>query len=195
MKYLQVSKIMKKLTLLSAVLFSLAACNKAEEISPKVQMKMTKNIILPDIDTLADNAMLKIQLCKDSINTDETTFVFNHAASPDFCYADDALYFTGFGQVSLASISADGKDLAIYSLPFRSQAAIGLDVHMKTDGAYLFKISFESKIPSNIQVWLKDAYRRDSVDVSKGNYLFNMANADTSSFGNKRFSIVLKDSL
>jgi trimeric autotransporter adhesin len=183
---------MKKLTLLSAVLFSLAACNKAENITPNVPMKITKNIVLPKIDTIPDNAMLKIKLCKDSVNTDETTFAFNHLSSTTFCYNDDALYFAGFGQVGLASISADGKDMAIYSLPYKHEAAIGLDARIKADGEYLFKISFESKIPSSIHVWLRDIYLKDSLDISKGNYHFNVVKADTNSFGKRRFSIVLK---
>jgi trimeric autotransporter adhesin len=186
---------MKKLSLLSllsVVLFSLAACNKAEDILPKVSMKVTKNIILPKIDTIPDNAMLKIKLCKDSVNADETTFVFNHSASTRFCYDDDALYFTGFGLVSVASISTDGKDMAIYSLPYTPGMSIGLDARTKTDGAYLFKISYKSKMPSGMQVWLKDTYLKDSVDVCKGNYNFNIIKTDTNSFGKRRFKLILK---
>ena len=183
---------MKKLSLLSVVLFSLAACNKAENILPKLSMKVTKNIVLPKIDTIPDNAMLKIKLCKDSVNTDETTLIFNHSASTRFSYDDDALYFTGFGQVSMASISTDGKDMAIYSLPYTPGMSIGLDARTKTDGAYLLKISYENKMPSNIQVWLKDNYLKDSVDVCKGNYNFNVAKADTNSFGKRRFKLTFK---
>ena len=186
---------MKKLTLLSAVLFSLAACNKSEDILPKVPMKVAKTIILPALATIPDTAMLKIKLCKDSVNTDETTFVFNHSSSTRFCYNDDALYFTGFGQVSLASISTDGRDMAIFSLPYTAEMSIGLDARVKTDGDYLLKISYERKIPSNIQVWLKDSYLKDSLDVGKGNYHFNVVKADTNSFGKRRFKIVLKENI
>jgi trimeric autotransporter adhesin len=183
---------MKKLTLFSAVLLSLAACKKAEDTLPKVSMKVTKNIILPKIDTIPDNAMLKIKLCKDSVNTDETTLVFNHTASISFSYNNDALYFTGFGEASLASISADGKDMAIYSLPYTPEMSIGLDVRGKTDGAYLLKISHKSKMPSTIQVWLKDNYLKDSIDICKGNYHFDIVKADTNSFGKRRFNITFK---
>lgn len=185
---------MKKLALLTAVLFSLAACNKAEDILPKVPMKVARNIIRPKIDTIPDNAMLKIKLCKDSINTDETTFVFNHSSGTGFSYNDDALYFTGFGQVSLASISTDGRDMAIYSLPYTPEMSIGLDARVKTDGPYLLKISFESKLPLSIHVWLKDNYLKDSIDVRKGNYHFNVIKADTNSFGKRRFKVTLQES-
>ncbi|MGZ3750260.1 MAG: hypothetical protein ACXVB0_24170 [Mucilaginibacter sp.] len=184
---------MKKLTLLSAVLFTLAACNKAEDILPKVSVKVVRNIVLPKIDTVPDGAMLKIKLCKDSVNTDETTLVFNHSASTRFCYDDDALYFTGFGQVSMASISTDGKDMAIYSLPYTPGMSIGLDARTKSDGAYLLKISYESKLPSGMHVWLKDNYLKDSIDVRKGNYQFNVMKADTSSFGKRRFKVILSE--
>jgi hypothetical protein len=186
---------MKKLALLSAVLFSLFACNKAEDVLPKVAMKVTKNIILPKIDTVPDNAIIKIKLCKDSVNTDETALFFDHTAGTRFSYNDDAPYFSGFGQVSLASISTDGKDMAIYSLPYTPQMSVGLDIRTKTDGTYLLKISKESKVPSDIHVWLKDTYLKDSVDVCKGNYQFNVVKADTNSFGKRRFRIILKDTI
>jgi hypothetical protein len=184
---------MKKLALLSAVLLSLAACKKTEDVLPKVAMKGTKNIVKPKIDTVPDNAMIKIKLCKDSVNTDETTLFFDHLATTNFCNCDDAPYFNGFGQVSLASTSADGKDMAIYSLPYTPEMSIGLDIRAKNDGDYLLKISSESKMPSQIQVWLKDNYLKDSVDVCKGNYHFNVVKADTSSFGKRRFRIILKE--
>jgi hypothetical protein len=187
---------MKTLILLLTVLLLSASCKKEErqETLPQVQFKVPRSIIIPKIDTIANNAMLRIKLCKDSVNTDETALMFKSSASINYINNEDAEYLHGFGQVSLATISGDGKDLAINSLPYTPGMSIKLDVEAKTDGAYLLKVSYESNIPQSIQVWIRDNYMKDSVDVCKGNYLFNVVKADSTTFGKKRFSVVLKDS-
>ncbi len=119
-------------------------------------------------------------------------FLFKKAANPNFDPAVDAQYLPGYGQVSLASISSDGTDLAINSLPYSPDKPIKLDVHAKNDGTYFFKISYERTIPANVQIWLKDAYTKDSLNVRTGNYQFKVLKADTNSYGNKRFQLVLR---
>jgi hypothetical protein len=64
---------------------------------------------------------------------------------------------------------------------------------VKTSGTYLLKISYERSIPADVEIWIKDTYLRDSVDVRTGNYNFNIDKADTNSFGGKRFRLVLKN--
>jgi hypothetical protein len=185
---------MKKLLPLSLTLLSLAACKKEAKISPKVEQVVTTVVVAAKTDTIPDNAQFKIKLGKDGINTDETAFVFDHLSSINYSGNEDAPYFVGFGQVSLASISADGIDLAINSLPYRPGMSIRLDIHTKTDGPYFLKMSYESKIPANIQAWLKDNYLKDSVNVRTGSYNFNVIKVDTNTFGSKRFELILKDS-
>ena len=182
---------MKPLILLSFVLFALVACKKEETIAPKTTPQKSTASIVAKTDTIPDSAALKITLGKDSINTDETMFVFNHTYSLAYVFDQDAPYFQGFGQVSLASISSNGRDLAINGLPYTSGMSVGLDVQAKTSGAYFLKISYEKKIPTTVQVWLKDTYLKDSVNVSLKNYSFNVSKADTNSYGNKRFRLVL----
>jgi hypothetical protein len=106
---------------------------------------------------------------------------------------EDAVYFAGNGQVSLASVSKDGEDLSINGLPYTPCMSIGLDIHAKTSGSYLLKISYEKEIPADIEIWIKDTYLRDSVNVRTGNYSFNIDKADTNSFGGERFRLILKN--
>src|ERR1700693_3658513 len=100
---------MKASTLLSVLLFSLVACQKEAEILPKAgsSISTAKITSIANLtskpDTIPDKAQLKIKLCKDSINTDETTLFFDHKASINYVFNEDAVYFAGFGQVSLAS--------------------------------------------------------------------------------------------
>jgi hypothetical protein len=132
-------------------------------------------------------------LKKDSINTDETAFLFNHLSGLNYSNKVDARYFSGFGQVSLSSVTKDNFNLAIYSLPYCSGMAIGLDVRAKTDGVYDLEMSYASKIPSTMHIWVVDNYLKDSIDVSSNVYKFKISKADTNSWGKKRFKLVLRD--
>jgi hypothetical protein len=185
---------MKKSFLLSLTLLSLAACKKEANISLKITPTATTAVVSTKPDTIPDKAEFKLKLGKDSTNTDETAIVFDHRSSVNYSGNEDAPYFTGFGQVSLASISADNRDLAINTLPYTPGMSIRLDIHTKTDGVYFLKMSYENGIPANIQVWLKDNYLKDSVNARTDNYIFNVSKADTNSFGSKRFKLILKDS-
>jgi len=179
------------ITLLLA-LFFLASCKKEENLLLKL-MPAKPTAIAAKPDTIPDSAELKIRLVKDSINTDETMFVFDHKSSLKYVFDQDSPYFQGFGQISLASISSDGRDLVMNGLPYTPGMSISLDVNVKTDGSYFLGISYEKKIPADLQIWVKDAYLKDSVDVRLRNYSFSVSKADTNSYGNKRFKIVLSN--
>lgn len=192
-------KTMKTSILLSLLLLSLAACQKNEKVTPTVApITSTTTTTTPTPtaavkpDTIPDQAAFKIQLFKDSINTDETMFIFSHTSKTSYTN-NDAVYFQGFGQESLASISSDGKDLAINGLPYTPGMSIALDANTKASGAFLLKLSYENKIPANIHIWLKDALMKDSVDVRTTNYNFNVDKTNANSFGNKRFKLILNE--
>jgi len=188
-------KIPKASALLLLMLFFLVACQKEAKVLPKATPKETTVSIAPKPDTIPDKAAFKIKLVEDENDYDETIFLFDHESGLSYSQDEDGEYLPGFGQVSLASISSDGTDLSVNRLPYRSGMSIGLDVHTKTDGAFSLGISYENKVPGNIQIWIKDTYLKDSIEVHKGNYSFNVSRADTNSFGNKRFKLILKDSV
>ena len=178
------------LLLISLVL--LAACKKEETSSPKTLSvtSVADNAVKPD--TIPDKASFKIKLIKDSFNSDETDFVFNHNSSLAYIPNEDGLYFPGIGQASLSSISSDDRNLAINGLPYRQGMIIGLNVNTASEGAFVLEMSYTTKIPSTIHVWLRDTYLKDSVDIFKGNYNFNVIKSDANSFGSNRFKLVLK---
>jgi hypothetical protein len=186
---------MKLSILLLAVLFLLAACQKEATIAPKINS--ITSVAVPKIiqDTIPDNAAFKIQLVADNINTDETMFLFKHNQGLNFDAMDDGLYFQGNGQVNLSSISLDGRDLGIYWLPYIPGMSIGLDVKTKSDGAYSLKLSYQTKIPANIQIWLKDTFLKDSIDVRTGPYNFNVLKSNTNTYGNQRFKLIIKEKI
>ena len=189
---------MKTKVLLSlVVLLSFVACQKAAQIIPNINpgtpTKPTPPVVVTvKPDTIPDKASFKLQLSKDNINTDEIVFVFKTEAKTAYDSGEDALHFMGNGQVNLASISSDGRDLAINDLPYTPGMSIGLDFSTKTDGTYSLAVSSESNIPASIHVWLKDTYLKDSLEVRTRSYSFNVTKSDANSFGNNRFQLILR---
>ncbi|MBS1524072.1 MAG: hypothetical protein JST19_00395 [Bacteroidetes bacterium] len=184
---------MKTSVVLGLALLSLAACRKEEKIEPKAASAKSNAVATANQDTIPDKAAFRIELYKDSINHDETMIQFDHAAGLVYSPDRDGLYFPGFGQLSLATISNDNRDLAIYSLPYTQNMAVGLDVEAKSDGAYALKMSYQRQLPPNTQVWLKDLYLKDSTNMCSKNYNFSVVKADGNSFGSKRFKVIIKE--
>ena len=142
-------------------------------------------------DTIPDHASFTLRLIKDSIDYDETAFVFDRQAglayNPDY----DAEYLVGFGKVNLCSISGDGRPLAINTLSYKPGLSVGLAVNCKSDGMLSLKICRQSGMPAGISVWIKDAYTSDSLDLCHDAYSFSVSKADTNSYGSKRLQLVL----
>lgn len=181
------------LSLLSLSLFFLAACEKTEKILPDNIPISAVSIVAASQDTIPDKACFKIKLIKDSMNYDETAIVFDHTASRVYNSSWDAIYFTGFGNESLSSLSSDGRALAINRLPYSPAMSIDLDMHAKENGDFFLETSYENNVPANIHIWLTDTFLKDSVDIGAANYNFSVSKADTNSMGSKRFKLTLKN--
>lgn len=176
----------------------LAACKKEAAVTPGTPNNVSKvpsNVVIKtSIDTVPADAVMRLRLIKTDNDYDETMLVFNRSSSAAYDPNEDGIYLQGFGNESLSTISSDGKDLAIDNLPYAPGTPIDLNVETKGDGAFSLAISYRNKIPGNMCAWLKDNFTKDSVDMCKGPYSFNVTKADTNSFGSKRFQLILKQS-
>ena len=146
----------------------------------------------PAIDTV--KGYLRIQLAANTINTDNILIKFNPAASAAFSKNEDATYLKGFGVVSLSSLSSDGIACAINTLPLTTpNCTVALNVGAKSDGLYTLNLLSVASIPETYDIWLKDKYKKDSLDFRHNiTYAFDIITKDTSSYGSGRFSIVLR---
>lgn len=186
---------MKKPAIILLFVLVAFACQKEAKVSPINKSIKASNIVIlpkPAADTMPDNAAFRLRVAQDSANYDETILVFNHSDLPTFEQGKDAVYFQGFGLVSLASMSSDGHDLAINFLPYTPGVSVGLDVHAKQDCVLTMSINYQNKMPASSRVWLKDTYLNDSTDLRTGSYKFNIAKADTNTFSRKRFKIIIR---
>ncbi|MDB5135222.1 MAG: C-terminal target protein [Mucilaginibacter sp.] len=147
----------------------------------------------PDNNT-ADSQYLRLQLAKDSINTDDILVRFNSSAKTEFDINFDANYKQGSGAVSLSSLSSDHIPLAINVQPLPKQSeAIRLSINTTADGIYQLNMKQLIGIPQLFDIWLMDAYKKDSLDMRHNpTYSFNLLKSDTNTFGIKRFSLVIR---
>lgn len=150
-----------------------------------------------EADTALDNVTgyLRLQLAKDSINTDNVLISFKPAAKTFYVKNEDAPTFQGFGSVSMSSLSSDNVALAINALPLSKRGlTIGLKVNAKTDGTYSLSLNTISAVPEKFDIWLRDGYQKDSVNLRQNPiYAFELSNADAGSFGSDRFKLVVRE--
>lgn len=172
--------------------FCFAACRKEalDVVHQTAQKSVAPQDTITGRDTIPDKAGFKIKLYQDSSAYDDILFLFDHRSSRNYDPDDDAAYLPGMGDVSLASISGDGQDLAVYTLPYKYGMPVRLDFNTKTGGRFYIKLSYKNKIPSDIPIWLKDTYHKDSVNLCAAADTFEVSKTDARSFGNKRFVLV-----
>ncbi len=175
---------------------------KASDVSPSLTFTEDAkvNASVPAANLLFNAAVtppikqyLRLQLFKDTLNIDETLIFFRGTAKTKFVDAEDAEYLKANNLVSLATRSADDVPLAINQMPFPQQRqVIPLNVTIAGNGIYQLNLTEVKNIPAEYNVWLFDAYKKDSLDIKHNpTYSFNATTKDTNSYGSKRFSLVL----
>jgi len=139
---------------------------------------------------------INLKLVQDSTHADGLLVRFDGNAKPQFVMNEDAVYKPGSGAVSLSSMSADNVALAIntQALPKLTPSIIPLNVNASTDGTYQLKLATIKSIPDLYDIWLKDAYTKDSLDLRHSPaYGFAIARGDVASYGANRFSLVIRE--
>jgi hypothetical protein len=139
-------------------------------------------------------AYLRVHLEKDSVNSDESLIFFKGTAKPNYFINEDAEYLKGSGPLSLSTMSGDNIALAINqtSYPAKAGLLIPLNVGVSTGGLYQFNFNDAKNIPNRYEIYLIDSYKKDSLDINNKTYNFNVDIKDTTSFGAKRFKLVIK---
>ncbi len=141
------------------------------------------------------NRYLRLEMGQSATINDQTLIRFDNQATLAYDTNIDAEYKDGYGRVSLSTKSSDNVNLSIYTVPLPKQTAIKikLNVNAGADGAYNMALTDIVAVPQLYDVWLMDAYKKDSVNLRLTNsYTFNITNADTATFGNRRFSLVIR---
>jgi len=149
------------------------------------------------VNAQVNDQFIRLQMAKDSMNTDETMIRFDRESSVGFESMNDAKYRSGTVVVSLSSVSADNVALAVNKSPFprsKQVLAIPLKVGASASGNYLMKLTAINQVPQLYDVLLADAYTKDSVDLRKtASYNFAINKSDTTTLGLKRFMLIIRE--
>lgn len=164
--------------------------------SAKVGTQVTGTNLLMSARALEQPAAIqyiRLQLAKDSDNTDDIILHFTKNANIAFVQDEDAIYRVGSGLVNLASLSSDNVVLAINNLPLpKTSETVGLKFNASADGIYTLNLKNIVAIPQLFDVTLIDNYTKGSVNMRKDTaYTFNVIKSDSATFGAKRFSILI----
>ena len=138
---------------------------------------------------------LRLEMNLDTIHYEDILVWFNSSAKTSFDPNTDGLYRLGFNKVSLSSLSSDHVRLGINQqpLPGFKQTATGLNVSATESGTYHFNLRQLVGLSKLYDVWLMDAYKKDSINLRiNSKYDFAINKSDSTSFGDKRFSLIIR---
>lgn len=161
----------------------------------QVTSGLTGNLLLGPPPQQVVSQYFNVRLMQDSIHYDGTLVMFNSSATTGYVLDEDAEYKPGSGALSVWTASTDQVSLAINQLPLPSlkQTSIPLVVDAPADGVYQLTMPAIKSIPDLYDIWLMDAYSKDSLDFKHNpSYSFNVYKSDTGSFGSNRFKLVVR---
>lgn len=140
--------------------------------------------------------LLRLRLVLDSVNTDEVVLQFNNQDSSKYSYTKDAEDLGGNGALeSLSLLSSDSVKLCIHgrALPGLKQEIVPLLTDATASGNLQLKKIQLNNMPALYDVWLKDAFTKDSLDLKKNDtYNFRIDKTNPATFGTDRFSLVIR---
>ena len=175
---------------------SVAPTSNTPKTNPKTVSSVTTPTNQGPVANDTTKGYLRVQLAMNATATDDILIEFSPTAHAIYSGGEDAKTFPGMGAVSLSSLSSDNFQLAINALPLVSTGTtVGLAVGANTTGVYKLNLTaISSTVPSSVDIWLKDAYKKDSPDYRKyPSYGFNIDKTDTATYGSHRFTLVLRE--
>jgi hypothetical protein len=140
--------------------------------------------------------LLRLRMVLDSVNRDEVVLVLNNQDNTAYSFNKDALDMGGNGALeSLSLLSSDSVQLSIHrtGLPQKTAQIIPILADATTSGIYQLKKIQIDDLPAQYDVWLKDAFKKDSLDMrANDTYSFNIDKSNPATFGSNRFSLLIR---
>jgi len=171
---------------------SSVALTFTESVKSTSNVTTSSNLLLA---TAVQPPSVRIVLLQDSLNREESLVVFKPTASVNYVDDEDADYLIGESIVHISTKSPDNHDLAINTMPFSlTRQQIPLNVTVNRSGTYKLDLTQATNIPSRYKIYLVDASKKDSVDITKKPvYTFTADTTIANSLVN-RFYLVINQS-
>ncbi|MGF7039692.1 ice-binding family protein [Mucilaginibacter lappiensis] len=160
-------------------------------VQPTNSLLLFKSLATP----IALNQLMRIKLSKDAVNTDDIMILFEPDSKNEYEPYHDADRLSGIGNVTtLASYGYDSEVLLainrMRSIDTVTRVKLYVNIS-KSVGVDTLSASGLSSLDPRFDIYLIDHYKKDSLMISRyPQYLFNITDADPSSFGANRFEIV-----
>lgn len=153
---------------------------------------------IPSVFSLKDkNPAVKIKLIQDNTFYNETLVTFSKDNKSTFTEDEDVAYLSApTQQVFMYSTSDEGTSCIINRLPaLENIKTIKLYAEGAISGLYTMEFSNANTIDSRYRIYLKDAFKKDSLDVTNNTtYSFNIDRTNSATYGANRFTLaVYKD--
>lgn len=140
--------------------------------------------------------LMRLQLIKDSLNQDGVAIVLVKDVSPAFDKDKDTEDLGGSGALeSLSVLSSDSVQVSINRrpLPGKTDETIRLFADATATGPYQLKLTDLNNLPDLYEVWLKDNFSKDSVNIkAHPEYDFTIDKSNSATFGPDRLQLVLR---
>jgi len=158
---------------------------------------MDKRTALNTLSQGAYNSYMRIKLVADSVNYNDMVIGFNPGSTTRFNAAEDSKFVQGLGNLeSISAISSDSVKAAAKWVPLpkgNASQLINLHVAVASTGQYTMQRTDLQQVPALYEIWLMDRYKKDSLDIKNNTtYTFDVDMSDTTSFGDNRFQIVIR---
>ena len=161
---------------------------------PSTQIALSNLLMSKSAIAAVAPRYLRLQMALDTNDEEETVISFNDKAKTSYVFNEDAIYRQGSNKVSLSSLSSDNQKIAINTMPLNTKGvAVRINIGAAVNGTYSLSMNSVEGIPELYDIWLMDAYKKDSVDMRHNKtYLFDVVRTDTASYGAYRFKLIMR---
>jgi len=158
---------------------------------------MDRRIAAAVVPRGAYRSLMRLNLVTDATNHTDMVIGFNPASTTKFSGNEDAQSFPSSGAYQfISAITSDSVRASVKWVPLPKGTAslvIPLGVSAVASGQYTIQRSDLEAIPALYELWLIDAYKKDSLDIKHNTaYVFDIDLSDSASFGKHRFRVVVR---
>ena len=142
-----------------------------------------------------ETPMISLKMVQDSANYDVAYVRFLDTYKRAYDEMEDADDMNGLGQnVFFGAMTNDSHLVAIASQPIeKQQTSVFLSVNDNYSGLYSIQKIDITGIPAVYDVWLKDHFKNDSLDLRANSvYKFNLDKTNPLTYGSTRFELVIR---
>jgi hypothetical protein len=147
------------------------------------------------VSTNDEPGIIQLRVGSDSTHLDNIGVFFQDGWTAKYNADEDGVDLDGLAAtVFLSSYSSDSVRIALNKLPriTADKTIVPLFMSANTGGLFTFKKLNIANIPSYYTVWLKDNFRKDSLDITHNStYSFNVDKSVPASFGRNRFQLMI----